>query len=53
MQARLTTAENATKVWKEVLAEYTPPAACEGVEDVLLTPYIEAGIADGGAPPID
>jgi trimethylamine--corrinoid protein Co-methyltransferase len=47
-----TTAENATKVWKEVLAEFTPPAACEGVEDALA-PYIEAGIKAGGAPPID
>lgn len=47
-----TTAENATKVWKEVLAEFSPPAACEGVEDKLAG-YIEAGIAAGGAPPIE
>ena len=47
-----TTAENATKVWKDVLAEFTPPAACDGVEDKLAA-YIETGIKDGGAPPID
>ncbi len=47
-----TTAENATRVWQEVLAEYTPPAACDGVEDKLAA-YIETGIRDGGAPPID
>ena len=47
-----TTAENATKVWKEVLAAFEAPAICEGVEEVLA-PYIEAGIAAGGAPPVD
>lgn len=47
-----TTAENATKVWKDKLAEFQAPETCEGVDEVLA-PYIEAGIKDGGAPPID
>lgn len=47
-----TTAENATKIWKETLADFTPPPACEGMEEVLA-PYIEAATKAGGAPPID
>lgn len=42
--------QRATAIWKEVLARFQPPAACEGVAE-RLEPFIRAGTEAGGAEP--
>ncbi|MFZ1726118.1 MAG: trimethylamine methyltransferase family protein, partial [Albidovulum sp.] len=45
-----TSTERATSIWKQVLADYTPPATGAGVAD-RLADYIERCSKAGGAPP--
>lgn len=44
----LTTDQRATAIWKRVLAEFRPPAACEGVPD-RLEDFVRRRSAAGGA----
>jgi len=44
--------ERSTAIWKETLANFTPPPSCEGVAEILA-PYIEERTKAGGAPPLD
>jgi trimethylamine--corrinoid protein Co-methyltransferase len=44
--------QRAIAIWQRTLADFTPPAACEGVVD-RLAPYVEGQIKAGGMPPED
>lgn len=53
MEAGAMTAEQrATGIWKQVLAEFEPPASTAGAEDAVAA-FIERRTAEGGAPPLD
>ncbi len=47
-----TSAERATSIWKSTLAKFKKPATSEGAVE-RMAPYIAAGIAKGGAAPIE
>jgi trimethylamine--corrinoid protein Co-methyltransferase len=44
--------QRATAIWKKVLADYTPPAACAGIAD-RLAPHVARAVEAGGMPPED
>jgi trimethylamine--corrinoid protein Co-methyltransferase len=44
--------QRATAIWQKVLADFTPPAACDGVGERLAA-YVEQKIQAGGMPPED
>lgn len=44
--------QRATAIWKQKLADFTPPPACEGVAD-LLDAFVQDRINSGGAQPED
>lgn len=44
--------QRATAIWQKTLANFTPPADCDGVAE-RIAPYIAAQIAGGGMPPED
>jgi trimethylamine--corrinoid protein Co-methyltransferase len=46
-----TATERAQTVWRRLLAEFKPTAACLGIEDVL-DPFIAQRTAEGGAAPV-
>ncbi|THD84224.1 trimethylamine methyltransferase [Aliigemmobacter aestuarii] len=46
----LTADQRATAIWQRVLADFTPPAACEGVAE-RLAPYLAEGRRRGGVAP--
>jgi trimethylamine--corrinoid protein Co-methyltransferase len=48
----LTADQRATAIWQRVLADFTPPPACEGAGETVA-PFIAARTAAGGAPPED
>ena len=48
----LTATERATDVWQQMLADHAPPASAAPVAERLAR-YVEAGIARGGAAPLD
>lgn len=44
--------QRATAIWQKTLANFTPPAACDGVAE-RIAPYVAAQIERGGMPPED
>ena len=44
--------QRATAIWQKTLANFTPPAACNGVAE-RIAPYVAAQIQSGGIPPED
>lgn len=44
--------QRATAIWQKVLADFIPPAACDGVGERLAA-YVEQQIQAGGMPPED
>jgi trimethylamine--corrinoid protein Co-methyltransferase len=46
-----TATERAQGVWRRIIAEFKPPAAAQGVDEVLA-PYIARRSAEGGAAPV-
>lgn len=44
--------QRATSIWQKTLANFTPPADCDGVAE-RIAPYIAARIEKGGMPPED
>jgi trimethylamine--corrinoid protein Co-methyltransferase len=46
-----TATERAQAVWRRIVAEFQPPAATQGVAEILA-PFIEKRTAEGGAAPV-
>ena len=51
-QGAQTADQRATAIWQRVLRDFTPPAACAGIQD-RLAPFVADRQKAGGTPPED